>query len=138
MKRRILQFLSIFLLITNFTYGQQQALPDCVDAIPLCSTSNTVTLNPTGIGVIGEFLSGCLGTEIGPSNWMYIEFDANTPPNASFTINIDASGGGVTNFDLGFYGPNVSCESLGNPSPCTLNVGGGPIASVTVLSLIHI
>jgi len=120
------------MLSTQFMYGQQQAMPDCVDAIPLCDASNSVELNQAGIGSVPEVLDGCLFDEIGPSNWMYIEFDENTPPNATFTISVNTSPGGVTSFDLGFYGPNVSCDDLGNPSPCLLSVTGGQVASVTV------
>ena len=99
MNKKILHLLSVLILISHFTYGQEQAFPDCVDFIPICPTSNIFELNPNGTGSVSENLGGCLFNEIGPSSWFYFEFADDTPPNVNFNFTISSFGGGNITFD---------------------------------------
>lgn len=103
---------------------------DCVTAQIICS-DGPVNFNPTGIG-IDDFANpnnsfGCfeLAIEAGDSTaengsgWYYFEFRQDMPPNSIIEFTITPFGGFGEDYDFMVFGPDLSCDSLGEPVRCS-------------------
>ena len=120
MYKKILQLLSMLMLITNLTNAQQGG-PDCSSAVTICSSSS-IAINPSGIG-FDDFSfpgnnAGCLSTDEQASTWFYFEFNDMTPAGSPFTFQINPDT--PVDYDFALFGPNpFNCESLGSPIRCS-------------------
>ena len=114
MIKRFLIILSI--LCSHIIFSQNIA--DCIDAVAVCETSS-VNYEVIGIGDVNDLPiseSGCLGdggagTGI-ESNSIWFRFKAARDGQLGFNIIPDNSG---DDWDFAVYGPDVSCNNLGNP-----------------------
>ena len=114
MIKRFLIILSI--LCSHIIFSQNIA--DCIDAVAVCETSS-VNYEVIGIGDVNDLPiseSGCLGdggagTGI-ESNSIWFRFKAARDGQLGFNIIPDNPG---DDWDFAVYGPDVSCNNLGNP-----------------------
>jgi gliding motility-associated-like protein len=112
--RSLLVVVSIFFSPIVFS----QNIADCIDAVAVCETSS-VNYEVIGIGDVNDLPiseSGCLGdggasTGI-ESNSIWFRFKAARDGQLGFNIIPDNPG---DDWDFAVYGPNVSCNNLGNP-----------------------
>ena len=90
---------------------------DCSNVTALCS-STTFSDASTGPGVVSEVDdNNCLVTET-YTNWY--TFEVTSGGTLGFTINPLSTGSGQPeDYDWALFGPNVSCNSLGNPIRCS-------------------
>ena len=98
---------------------------DCRDTIIICS-DDQISFNPDGPGEIEDLNAsnqGCLASNENSSAWYYFELNSITPANAElgFTLTPDALQG--EDYDFAVYGPNVTCEDLGQPIRCSFADG---------------
>ncbi len=107
-------------------YAQLQCVPcaggpngtdnnDCQNATPLCSTAS-VPANATGPGLVSE---GCIWGQCpagGENHTNWYTFTAQTSGTLNFTIDPINN---TDDFDYAVYGPNVTCNNLGNPLRCS-------------------
>ena len=95
-----------------------QNIADCIDAVAVCETTS-VNYEVIGIGDVNDLPineSGCLGdggagTGI-ESNSIWFRFKAARNGQLGFNIIPDNP---TDDWDFAVYGPNVSCNDLGNP-----------------------
>ena len=95
-----------------------QNIADCIDAVAVCETTS-VNYEVIGIGNVNDLpisQSGCLGdggagTGI-ESNSIWFRFKAARNGQLGFNIIPDNP---TDDWDFAVYGPNVSCNDLGNP-----------------------
>ncbi len=114
MIKRFLIILSI--LCSHIIISQNIA--DCIDAVPVCETTS-VNYEVIGIGDVNDLpisSSGCLGdggagTGI-ESNSIWFRFKAARSGQLGFNIIPDNPD---DDWDFAVYGPDVSCNNLGNP-----------------------
>ena len=103
---------------------------DCSTSLQLCSSSPVTTVS-TGPGILSEGCSvgTCPAGGENHTNWFY--FQVQTSGTFTFFVNPDVNS---DDFDFTFFGPNVTCGSLGSPIRCsdagnTGNTGLGSGAS---------
>ncbi len=95
-----------------------QNIADCIDAVAVCETTS-INYEVIGIGDVNDLPineSGCLGdggagTGI-ESNSIWFRFKAARNGQLGFNIIPDNPN---DDWDFAVYGPNVSCNNLGNP-----------------------
>jgi hypothetical protein len=112
--RNLLIVVSIFFSHIIFS----QNIADCIDAIAVCETTS-VNYQVIGIGNVNDLpigISGCLGdggnnTGI-ESNSIWFRFKAARDGQLGFNIIPDNPS---DDWDFAVYGPDVSCNNLGNP-----------------------
>ncbi len=117
----IIQLLLLCALPYSKVTGQ---ITDCIGAQVICS-DGPVDFTPNGGGK-NDFAnpnnrSGCLITEP-PENqsaWYYFEFRTDMPPNSVIEFTITPYGEAQEDYDFAIYGPNLSCDSLGDPVRCS-------------------
>ena len=117
----IIQLLLLCALPYSKVTGQ---ITDCIGAQVICS-DGPVDFTPNGGGK-NDFAnpnnrSGCLITEP-PENqsaWYYFEFRTDMPPNSVIEFTITPYGEAEEDYDFAIYGPNLSCDSLGDPVRCS-------------------
>ncbi|MBK7873792.1 MAG: gliding motility-associated C-terminal domain-containing protein [Saprospiraceae bacterium] len=102
---------------------------DCVTAQIICS-DGAVRFTPSSIG-IDDFSNpnnsfGCFelalpldSTAENGSGWYYFEFRLDMPPNSVIEFTITPFGGYGEDYDFMVFGPNLSCDSLGEPVRCS-------------------
>ncbi|MCB0571267.1 MAG: hypothetical protein KDC66_15955, partial [Phaeodactylibacter sp.] len=110
-----------FFLLSPFLI-QAQASADCLGAIVLCSDT-TVHITGNSIGE-GDFVNpnndpGCLETIETRGRWFYFEFEDNMPPNSTLEFVLTALEAFPPDYDFALYGPDVPCDSLGEPVRCS-------------------
>ncbi len=120
MWRKIPALLVSQLLYCSIALGQSPS--DCDGAIVICS-DGPIDFTPSGIDFDDYSDSdndpGCLLTFENRSVWYYFEFRDDMPPNSIIEFVIDPDGGFGEDYDFAIYGPNVSCDSLGEPVRCS-------------------
>ena len=112
--RNLLIVVSIFFSHIIFS----QNIADCIDAVAVCETTS-VNYEVIGIGNVNDLpigQSGCLGdggnnTGI-ESNSIWFRFKAARDGELGFNIIPDNPS---DDWDFAVYGPDVSCNNLGNP-----------------------
>lgn len=111
----------LILLATGglYLFGQPS---DCVGAIVICD-DGVINFTPTAIDN-NDFADpdndpGCLLTDENRSVWYYFQFADDMPPNSFIEFTIDPTGGFGEDYDFAIYGPNVRCDSLGEPKRCS-------------------
>ena len=112
--RNLLIVVSIFFSHIIFS----QNIADCIDAVAVCETTS-VNYEVIGIGNVNDLpigQSGCLGdggngTGI-ESNSIWFRFKAARDGELGFNIIPDNP---LDDWDFAVYGPDVSCNNLGNP-----------------------
>ena len=114
----LLPLIGSFLLTSALT-GQNN---DCVRAQVICS-DGPVNFTPRGPG-IDDFANpnnraGCLQTRENESAWYYFEFRRDMPPNSVIEFSINPFGGYGEDYDFAIYGPDLRCDSLGDPLRCS-------------------
>lgn len=120
MWRKMYLWLSFMLAISWSASSQSPS--DCAGAIVLCS-DGPVLFNPSGIST-DDFLDpdndpGCLITDENQTVWYYFEFRHDMPPNSFIEFVINPDGGFGEDYDFAIYGPDVRCDSLGEPKRCS-------------------
>ncbi len=122
------------LLTSSSILGQNNV--DCDKSVIICSDS-TFTFEPTGPGFDDFDLpnnSVCFeeqGIDFGRNHesnaaWYYFEFNDSMPPNSVIEFVISAQLRPYQDFDFSLFGPNVRCDSLGEPVRCSYSpVGSG-------------
>jgi len=88
---------------------------DCNVSTQICSNSpiNTVSTGP-GISSEGCVYGSCPAGGENHSNWFYIVMQTS----GTFTFNVNPNVNS-DDFDFTFFGPNVTCGSLGSPIRCS-------------------
>lgn len=120
MWRKLFVWLSFMLSLCCSAYSQSPS--DCAGAIVICS-DGPVLFTPSGIST-DDFLDadndpGCLITDENRSVWYYFEFRNDMPPNSFIQFVINPDGGFGEDYDFAIYGPDVRCDSLGEPKRCS-------------------
>ncbi|NUQ24532.1 MAG: gliding motility-associated C-terminal domain-containing protein [Saprospiraceae bacterium] len=120
MWRKIPSLLSLFFCWYGTLVGQSPS--DCAGAIVICS-DGPVAFNPSSID-FDDYSNtdndpGCLLTFENQSVWYYFEFREDMPPNSIIEFLINPNGGFGEDYDFAIYGPNVACDSLGEPIRCS-------------------
>lgn len=114
--------LVIIISLTSFLYLKGQ-INDCVGAQIICD-DGLVEYQPLGAGN-NDFANpknkpGCLATLENLSAWYYFEFRDDMPPGYEIEFTITPVGDpGDKDFDFAIFGPNLSCDSLGEPVRCS-------------------
>lgn len=118
--RDIHYFLCLFLLSLP-VYAQKNT--DCVSSRTICGNTNFTVDNVNGAG-LDDFENpnnqkGCLASGENQSAWyiFYIQ--------TSGVLNLDIIPLQPTDYDFAIYGPNVTCDSLGEPVRCNFAGGTG-------------
>ncbi len=121
---RILLTNALLFLWAVSAFGQNE---DCQTAIVICS-DETFSTNPMGTG-INDFDNpnndpGCL--QVGANStivednvdWYYFEFREDMPPGLEIEFTIDPTDAGA-DYDFAIWGPDLACDSLGEPVRCS-------------------
>jgi len=117
---RSLSFTVFTFLLFPFIAKAQYS--DCIDAEVICS-SVAITSNPIEPGS-DDFASmnnnsGCILLGENQSAWYYFQFRADMPPNSIIRFVINPNAGAGQDYDFAVFGPDVSCDSLGEPLRCS-------------------
>ena len=113
-----LRSLLVVILIFFSPIVFSQNIADCIDAVAVCETT-AINYEVIGIGDVNDLPineSGCLGdggagTGI-ESNSIWFRFKAARDGQLGFNIIPDNP---TDDWDFAVYGPDVSCNDLGNP-----------------------
>ncbi len=106
-------------LVANTAFSQNN---DCVEAVVICNSSQ-INYNPAGPGA-NDFLdadndAGCLLADEHQSAWYYFEFRDDMPPNSVIEFVITPNAGVGEDYDFAIYGPDPTCDNLGDPIRCS-------------------
>lgn len=114
--------LVIAISLTPFLKLEGQ-INDCVGAQVICD-DGLVEYSPLGPGR-NDFANpnnkpGCLITLENLSAWYYFEFRDDMPPGYEIEFTLTPVGdSGDKDFDFAIFGPNLTCDSLGEPVRCS-------------------
>ncbi len=119
---KLLSTLSLFLLIASALQAQFGSPNDCVGGSVVC-TSEDIEFNPIGEG-FDDFEgsnngSGCIAGGEQNSAWFYFEIDINADPDQELGFTLTPFGGNAEDYDFALWGPDVVCDSLGDPVRCS-------------------
>ncbi|MDX1940340.1 MAG: gliding motility-associated C-terminal domain-containing protein [Saprospiraceae bacterium] len=129
MWRESWKLIAIFSHCLLFYYNIAAQNNDCVTAQIICS-DGAVRFTPSSIG-IDDFKNpnndfGCFelalpldSTAENGSGWYYFEFRQDMPPNSVIEFTITPFGGYGEDYDFMVFGPNLTCDSLGEPVRCS-------------------
>jgi gliding motility-associated-like protein len=112
-----------FLLLSPAVAAGQDPV-DCINAIIVCDNqqlnynSNGPGLNDFGPGPNNN-ANGCLTSDEHQSAWFQIYISPSSPPGATLAFTLSPTGGQGQDYDFALYGPNVTCDDLGNPIRCS-------------------
>jgi len=101
------------------SFQSQQASSDCAEAIVLCG--NTTAYGTLALANISNDFdnpnnsSGCLATGEQTARWYKFAFAPNMPAGKVLSLNIVSD----EDFNFAIYGPNATCDSLGEPIRCS-------------------
>ncbi len=105
-------FIISLICLVNFSYAQ---LPnDCIDAIVVCGNSN-VNLDVEGVGVLEAVNNTCSS---GENNSLWLEIRPVTSGTLGFTLTPNSTAISE-DYDFFVFGPNVTCDNLGNAIRCS-------------------
>ena len=112
--------LSLILFILYFSFYSQNEPTDCVNSVIVCGSTN-LELNSNGIGIDDFALPGnnnpdCIG--IGESQSLWLRVNIVQSGTLAFTITPESSNADE-DYDFAVFGPNRSCNSLGNSIRCS-------------------
>ncbi len=123
----------LLILLSVIPLGVRGQNNDCPEAVIICD-DGSITFEPQGAGD-DDFASinngeGCLLEREVQSAWYWFEFKEWILDADSNRIYMDTSGmeiwlsvaptaGGKNDYDFAIYGPNLSCDSLGEPLRCS-------------------
>ena len=118
-KQLILVLLGFFPLLLSAQFGSPN---DCVAANLVC-TSDDIAFNPDG-GGMDDFEGpdnggGCITAGEQNSAWFYFEIDDDAPPDQELGFILTPFGGNAEDYDFALWGPDVACDSLGDPIRCS-------------------
>ncbi|MBL0739250.1 T9SS type B sorting domain-containing protein [Flavobacterium sp. GN10] len=99
----------LFLIVSLKFYGQN----DCKDFVTVCGNNNLSDLTAQGAGLIKDFkdITRCKIPEVS-SLWLKVNIQKGG--TLGFTLTPESSDLGI-DFDFYVFGPNVSCDNLGDP-----------------------
>lgn len=121
--------LVIAISFSSFLTVKGQINNDCVGAQVICS-DEPIDFTPRGVGK-DDFSNpnnryGCFvidpnfdTTAETHSAWYYFEFRTDMPLNSVIEFSISPFGGFGNDYDFMIFGPDVSCDSLGDPIRCS-------------------
>jgi hypothetical protein len=138
---RFLLLTSTVLFLGFFSAHAQNE--DCQTAEVICS-DDTFSTNPLGTG-INDFENpnndpGCLQPGAGSSivednvDWYYFEFREDMPPGLTIEFTIDPVDQ-AADYDFAIWGPDLSCDSLGEPVRCSFAYPGCTFCPQTGLGM---
>jgi gliding motility-associated-like protein len=113
MKRFQFKFIAFLFLIYNPLFAQS----DCVDAIVVCGNTNFSGLTANGVG-ISEEINALNSCGSGENNSIWLKLLVSTSGTLGFTLTPQSTNIDV-DFDFYVFGPNASCNNLGNSIRCS-------------------
>lgn len=116
-----LNYLFIFLFL--FIASKSNAQNDCVDAIIVCGNTGFEGLSATGVGI--QELNGSNNCSSSENNSIWLQLSIDNGGTLGFTLTPESTDINV-DFDFFIYGPNVSCNNLGQAIRCSTT---NPLAS---------
>ncbi|WP_053975606.1 T9SS type B sorting domain-containing protein [Mangrovimonas xylaniphaga] len=116
----------ILLLFFRNTFSQEPT--DCFDSVTICGNSN-LNLNVNGVGIQELFSSNsCSGQE---NNSIWLKVTVTTNGTLGFTLTPNSTNISE-DYDFFVFGPNVSCDNLGQAIRCsTTNPSNANLSSNT-------
>jgi gliding motility-associated-like protein len=127
----LLRYVLTFCLMTFAVKGQSQTTADCANLLVVCGVTS-LSLNSNGIGV-DDFSIGnnsvpqcfqAIGTQTAENQSLWLKVPINRDGPLSFTI---IPNNPADDFDFAVFGPNVSCDNLGQSVRCSTTAPGGPL-----------
>jgi len=111
--------ISCFLFLYGFVFYSQN---DCSDALIVCGSNNFSDLNATGTGI--QELSNSNTCSSQENNSLWFKVNIKTGGTLGFTLTPTLSDGSTNtdiniDFDFFVFGPNASCDNIGNAIRCS-------------------
>ena len=101
-----------FLLFLQFSYSQN----DCINTIVVCGNTNYTGLSVSGAGI--QELSGNNNCGSFENNSLWFKVSIQTGGTLGFTLT-PQSGNISEDYDFFVFGPNVSCDNIGQSIRCS-------------------
>ena len=105
--------LLVFLL---FFMGKGYSQNDCIDAIVVCGNTGFQGLSATGTGI--QELTGTNNCSSNENNSIWLRLSINNAGTLGFTLTPESPDINV-DFDFFIFGPNVSCNTIGQAVRCS-------------------
>lgn len=117
---------SAAILICGLSHALSAQNLDCQTAIVICSDTSFQFLPGAGQFDYNDFSNpnnnaSCLIEEESDygSGWFYFRFQDTMPADSYLEFRLSPLGGYLEDYDFAIYGPNVTCDSLGDPVRCS-------------------
>ena len=107
---------TLFAIIFLFSFGVSFAQNDCTDALVVCGNTGFDGLNATGVGT--QELSGSNTCDSEENNSIWLKIVINQGGTLGFVLTPQSSAIEI-DFDFFVFGPDVSCDNIGQAIRCS-------------------
>lgn len=111
-----MQFRYLFAFLLFFFYAKSFAQNDCTDALVVCGNTGFNGLSAIGVGI--QELNGSNNCDSQENNSIWLKIAIDQGGTLGFTLTPESTNIGI-DFDFFIFGPNVTCDNIGQAIRCS-------------------